>query len=231
VGYKVHVSETCDEQPPRIITNVKTTLAPIADGEMTTPIHQALQAKDLLPKYHLVDTAYLDAELLVNSQAEYDVNLVGPTRIDTGWQARQTEGGFSANNFVVDWIQQQATCPGGKTSQYWQPAKDTHGNDTIHIRFSKKDCGHCPLHTQCTRSKPPCRTVTVRSHAQQLALQAAREREKRKHTSSSMLTMPELRAPFRLEYAVLTYAVLATWVWQKPISNMFWMLVQSISLT
>jgi len=127
VGYKVHVSETCDEQPPRIITNVKTTLAPIADGEMTTPIHQALQAKDLLPKYHLVDTAYLDAELLVNSQAEYDVNLVGPTRIDTGWQARQTEGGFSANNFVVDWIQQQATCPGGKTSQYWQPAKDTHG--------------------------------------------------------------------------------------------------------
>lgn len=178
VGYKLHFSETCDEQLPRIITDVKTTLAPIADGEMTTPIHQALQAKDLLPKDHLVDTAYLDAELLVTSHETYGVNLVGPTRVDTGWQARQTEGGFSADNFVVDWERQQATCPGGKTSQYWQPAKDTHGNDTIHIRFSKKDCGHCPLHAQCTRSTPPRRTVTVRPHAQQLALQAAREREK-----------------------------------------------------
>ncbi len=53
VGYKVHFSETCDEHLPRIITDVKTTLAPTADGAMTTPIHQALQAKDLLPKDHL----------------------------------------------------------------------------------------------------------------------------------------------------------------------------------
>ena len=116
--------------------------------------------------------------MLVNSQTAYGVNLVGPTRIDTGWQARQAEGEFGAENFVVDWERQRATCPGGKTSQYWQPAKDTRGNDTIHIRFSKKNCGRCPLHPQCTRSQPPRRTVTVRPHAQRLALQAAREREK-----------------------------------------------------
>jgi hypothetical protein len=43
VGYKVHLTETCDDQLPRIITEVKTTLAPIADGDMTTPIHTAFQ--------------------------------------------------------------------------------------------------------------------------------------------------------------------------------------------
>jgi transposase len=138
VGYKVHLTETCDEELPRIITEVHTTLAPIADGAMTTPIHATLQTKDLLPADHLVDTAYLDAELLVTSQETYGVNQVGPTRMDTGWQARQVEGGFAAENFVVDWERQQATCPGGKTSQYWQPAKETRGNDTILIRFSKK---------------------------------------------------------------------------------------------
>jgi transposase len=178
IGYKVHLTETCDDQLPRIITEVKTTLAPIADGQMTTPIHEALQAKDLLPVDHLVDTGYLDAELLVASQETYGVSLVGPTRVDTGWQARQTEAGFAAEAFKVDWERQQATCPAGKTNQYWQPGLDTRGNASIHIRFNKADCGICPLHIQCTRSQPPRRTITVRPQPQQLALQAAREREK-----------------------------------------------------
>jgi transposase len=116
VGYKVHLSETCDDQLPRIITDVKTTLAPIADGEMTTPIHSAFQAKDLLPVEHLVDSGYLDAELLVTSQQSSGVNQVGPTRLDTASQARQAEGGFAAENFKVDWERKQATCPAGKTS-------------------------------------------------------------------------------------------------------------------
>jgi transposase len=147
VGYKVHLTETCVEALPRIITKVQTTLALVADGAMTTPIHAALQAKHLLSTDHLVDTAHLDAELLVTSQEMYGINLVRPTRMDTGWQARQVEGSFAAENFVVDWERQQATCPEGKASQYWQPAKDTHGNDTIHIRFSKKDYGPYPLRT------------------------------------------------------------------------------------
>jgi transposase len=178
VGYKVHLTETCDDQLPRVITEVKTTLAPIADGRMIKPIHEALQSKDLLPVDHLVDTGYLDSELLVTSQQSFGVNLVGPTLLDTGWQARQTEGGFSAENFKVDWEQKQATCPAGKTNQYWQPGLDNHGNAMIHILFKRADCGICPLHVQCTRSQPPRRTFTVRPKLQQLALQAAREREK-----------------------------------------------------
>jgi transposase len=45
-GVRVHLTESCDEALPRIITEVQTTLAPIADRAMTTPIHAALQAKD-----------------------------------------------------------------------------------------------------------------------------------------------------------------------------------------
>jgi transposase len=178
IGYKVHLTETCDEQLPRLITEVKTTLAPIADGRMTTPIHEALQAKDLLPTDHLVDTGYLDAELLVTSQQSFGVNLVGPTMLDTGWQARQAQGGFAAEAFKVDWDHKQATCPAGKTNQYWQPGVDPRGNPAIHIRFNKADCGACPFNVQCTRSHPPRRSFTVRPQPQQLALQAAREREK-----------------------------------------------------
>lgn len=40
VGYKVHLTETCDEELPRLITQVETTIAPVPDSE-TLPIIQA----------------------------------------------------------------------------------------------------------------------------------------------------------------------------------------------
>lgn len=46
------------------------------------------------------------------------------------------------------------------------------------IRFAKADCRSCLVHFQCAHTQPPRRTVTVRPQTQQLALQAAREREK-----------------------------------------------------
>lgn len=66
----VHLTESCEDDAPHLITNVETTPAPLADGEITPTVHQALQGKGLLPAIHLVDTGYLDAELLVASQQE-----------------------------------------------------------------------------------------------------------------------------------------------------------------
>lgn len=82
IGYKVHVTETCDDGRPRLVTHVETTAAPVADAEATPAVHAALAARDLLPERHIVDTGYIDAPLLVASKAEYDVDLVGPTRHD-----------------------------------------------------------------------------------------------------------------------------------------------------
>jgi transposase len=175
VGYKVHLTESCEDEVPHLITHVVTTAAPVADGEVLPSIHRALKEKDVLPGKHLVDTGYVDAALLVRSRQEDGVDLLGPTRADSHWQA-QTSGAFAASHFTIDWERQQATCPEGRTSASWKPARDPRGNDILKIEFSPRDCQACPSRAQCTQGKR--RSLTVRPHDQYLALQAARAREK-----------------------------------------------------
>lgn len=179
VGYKVHLTETCEEDTPLLITNVETTPGPVADGDMTPTLHQALARKHLLPEQHLVDTGYLDAALLVSSRRDFGVDLYGPTRLDYHWQTREGTG-FAARDFHIDWERQRMTCPEGKTSSSWTPAIDRRDNEVIKIKFSTTDCRLCPSRVACFRStstKHQRRTVTIRRQAEFVALQAARHRE------------------------------------------------------
>lgn len=50
-----HLTETCEDDQLNPITNVEMTLVTVQDEHMTDPINQALAAKDLLPKEHLLD--------------------------------------------------------------------------------------------------------------------------------------------------------------------------------
>jgi transposase len=75
VGYTVHMTETCEDDGPHLITTVATTIGPAADGAATPKIHAALQQRGLLPGTHIVDTGFLDAELLVESQDHDGVDL------------------------------------------------------------------------------------------------------------------------------------------------------------
>jgi len=118
IGYKVHLTETHDEETPHLITNVETTVATTTDDSMTSTIHESLQGKDLLPSVHTVDTGYVDAELLLDSEKDFDVELIGPT---PGGGRRQ-EKGFRLSDFILDWEQQEAICPAGRTSANWIPA-------------------------------------------------------------------------------------------------------------
>lgn len=177
VGYMVHLTETCDTDTPHLITHVVTTPAGVNDDRLTIPIHQALQAKGLLPAQHLVDTGYVDAELLIQSQAEYQIDLVGPTRKNYRWQAKHRTG-FSSDDFHIDWQAQVATCPEGKTSLSWTPAIDRRQNPVIKIKFSTRDCQACPSRALCTSTTRHLRrTLTVRPYEQALALAQARQRE------------------------------------------------------
>jgi transposase len=178
VGYKVHLTETCDDDLPHLITNVDTTIGPEADGAATPRIHAALQQRGSLPGTHIVDTGFLDAELLVESQEHYGVDLLGPTRRDYHWQAREGAG-LAAQHFQIDWNQQHATCPAGKASISWTPSIDNRDNPVIKVKFSSKDCRHCAKLAQCVRSKKryPRRTLTIRPQPQYQALQTARQRE------------------------------------------------------
>jgi transposase len=176
IGYKVHVTETCEDEAPHLITHVETTPAATADGDMTPVIHAALAHKDLLPAVHLVDTAYLDAELLANSQQAYAVDLLGPTRPDYRWQAQAGQG-FDAQSFQIEWARRQAICPTGHVSTGWTPTVDRRGNEIIRIKFSVRDCRPCPSRAQCTRAVAARRMLSIRPDQQYRALQAARDRE------------------------------------------------------
>src|SRR5579885_1543341 len=173
-GYKVHVSETCDPERPRLITHVATAPAPEADGAATPTIHAHLRDKGLLPTLHIVDTGYLDAELLVASRADFGVDLLGPTRRPQRFKAR-IAAGFGVEAFVVDWERRRATCPGGHTSVQWDERLDHRGNDSIYVRFAKRDCGSCPVHAQCTAAAR--RSLAIRPRAQYEALRERRAQE------------------------------------------------------
>jgi transposase len=177
-GYKVHVTETCEAHLPLIVTHVETTSAPISDDAMTTTIHAELDRKELLPSEHIVDTGYLDAQLLVESQRNYQINLVGPARKNVHWQATENTG-YDTDHFPIDWEKHHATCPQGHTSISWTPAVDNRKNEVVKIKFSTTDCRACPARSLCTpTTSPPRRTLTIRPQAQYLALKQRREQEK-----------------------------------------------------
>src|SRR6266446_8995289 len=99
-------------RPPHLLTHVHTTPATVHEAQCTTPIQQALVDKDVAPREHLVDAAYISSALLVHSRDEQDILLRGPTRPSQGWQT-QVEGAYTLEQFAVDWDQQQVRCPPG----------------------------------------------------------------------------------------------------------------------
>jgi len=174
-GYKVQVTETCDEATPHLIVHVETTPAPIPDVAMLEPIHAALGAKELLPGEHLVDAGYPDADSLVSS-AQRQIDLVGPVAVDTSWQKHQGQG-FDVSSFSIDWPAQRVTCPQGHPSVGWSPSHNTFGVEIIHVRFDSQDCRACPVRQQCTRARSGPRTLKLMPQAQHEALRAARQRQ------------------------------------------------------
>ena len=171
-GYMVHVSETCEPTAPHLLTHVHTTPATVHEAQCTTPIQQALIDKDVPPRDHLVDAAYISAELLVKSREDHGIALRGPTRPDVSWQA-QVEGAYSLDQFVIDWDQQQVRCPQGKTSLSWAERVGPANHPFLQVRFSTQDCGACAQRACCTHAKPPqARTIKFHPRPQYEALQA-----------------------------------------------------------
>ncbi len=163
---------------PRLITNVELTPAPPADYEMTATIHQHLAEKDRAPSVHLVDAGYVDAEQLVESQREHQIDLHGPVVQNGTWQAKEGKG-YDSAQFRVDWDALVATCPQGKSSRVGRSYPDGHGNPMMMFAFHAADCRACAERSDCTRSESPYRgrVVGMRLREEHEALQAARERQ------------------------------------------------------
>lgn len=180
MGYKVHLTETCDEErAPHLITNVETTPATTPDDNMLAQVHESLQKRDLLPAEHLVDKGYTDSQVLVESKQKYEVEIIGPVADDPSWQARSAEG-FDKSQFQVDWERKVVTCPAGKQSMSWLPSTYPQNGMTWEVRFSRADCSPCPFRAHCTRAKVEPRIIGLQERAPYEALQARRQQQKTK---------------------------------------------------
>ena len=176
VGYKVHLTETCETDTPHLIVNVETTPATTPDDHMVESVHASLAEHGLLPAEHLVDKGYTDSQVLVESQRTYGVTLIGPVADDLSWQAR-TGTGFDKSQFVVDWEHHVVTCPMGKQSISWLPHTYPKSGMMWEVRFARKDCTPCPHRAQCTRAKKEPRIVGLQAREPYEALQEARQRQ------------------------------------------------------
>ncbi len=173
-GYKVHVTETCDEDAAHLVTHVKACPAMEQDMTSTAEIHERLAAKGLLPAEHFVDSAYIDAGLLVSSQRDHGVSLEGPVWGVANQYARGP--GFGQRDFAIDWDGERVTCPRGKTSVTWRAGRGDADAPRIQAMFSRTDCGACADRALCTPSKDARRSIYFHQRPEYEALNAARAR-------------------------------------------------------
>ncbi len=174
-GYKVHVTEACDTDAAHLITHVKTCPAMQPDMASTAEIHERLAAKGLPPSEHFVDSAYVDAGLLVSSQRAHGISLEGPVRGVSSWQARAGHG-YEQRHFTIDWERERVTCPQGRASVTWRVARDEDGSPRIQAVFSRTDCRACAARALCTPAKDARRSIYFHPREEHEALNAARAR-------------------------------------------------------
>ena len=175
-GYKVHLTETCDDDLPNLLTDVTTMPAPSADYEVVPTIQDNLASRQVTPGEQFVDAGYVSADLLISSRTEHGIELLGPVAADPSWQAKAGSG-FAAAQFVLDWDAQQARCPQGQQSVGWRERTDRHGHASVQITFDRLACAACACRAQCTRSARLPRSLLVREREHAVALQAARNRQ------------------------------------------------------
>ncbi|MEP7023799.1 MAG: transposase [Actinomycetota bacterium] len=184
-GYKVHFTETCDVpgapagagpdegrgDRPNLITGVATTEATVGDAAMTTPIHEQLDGRGLLPREHLVDSGYPSAGLIVHAARIFGITLVSPLLLlDTSAQARAATG-YDKAAFSAGFDARRATCPQGTASSSWSPCQKNEG-EAIVVSWAKSACLPCPVRQLCTTGKR--RQITLPPRDLHEAVAAAR---------------------------------------------------------
>jgi transposase len=187
LGYKLHVTETCDDAPactcpraaggsatgpdrghdkgcahltaPNLITHVVTTDATVTDNQMTSAIHKDLARKNLAPGRSYLDSGYLSAAVVVSALTTWGIALIGPLLADTSAQARAGNG-YARADFTIDHDAKTVICPQGKRSVSWTPCTQR-GKNAIVATFSASDCAPCPARSLCTTSGRNRRQLTV----------------------------------------------------------------------
>jgi len=180
LGWKLHISETCDDPPacgcprdlaaaapgrcahdvrPNLITHVATTDAAVPDTAMTLPAGTALAGKNLAPARHYLDSGYASAQHMADTSRAFGTILVTPLLADTSRQARDRNG-YDRSAFTIDYTARTITCPQGTTSKAWYPTR-IRGKDVIAAEFPATACRPCPARPLCTTSARRGRQLTI----------------------------------------------------------------------
>jgi transposase len=164
-GYKVQVTETCDDDLPHLITDIKITGALDNDSPQLDDIQRRLLEQETPPGEQYVDKGYMSGANLAASQ-ERGITLMGKPLADT-----QGPEHFKQADFHRDEEARIAICPAGEQSNVWAQRKDPKGGPpSTLIRFPAKTCQACRFFGQCTKSKQG-RSLTVGPHLDRLEAQ------------------------------------------------------------
>lgn len=189
VGYKVHLSETCEEGSPNLITQVQTTVATTVDVKAISGIQTSLAKRNLLPATQIVDNGYISAREVRDSQDLRGINLCGPLRVDSSRQGRQAVG-FARSDFKLDWEKREVQCPAGKVSRRWEDIRLKNGAKVNRVRFDKNECLICEVQEQCTSNKKEGRILQLYSQAEH----EAREQQRVYQATAQFKELSDLRA-------------------------------------
>ena len=152
-SYKDHLTETCDPDMPRVITNVETTDATADDVEMTQTIHQHLGNRRPAPAEHVVDAGYVSAGHILTSRNDHGITLLGLAGADTHQTRRSGAGQAPALTqaaFRIDRDARTVTCPQAAVSVSWSSQCKPSGTPIARVHFALAGCCPCPLRSRCT---------------------------------------------------------------------------------
>jgi hypothetical protein len=151
-GYKRHVLTDLDIG---IVRAVGLTPANVPEAWVSDAISADLKAQGVKLVELQIDRAYLSSKLVLKRTQELNIYC-------KAWPVRNQGGRFTKSAFVLDWEQQQITCPNHVTVPFEIGAK---------VQFPKSACANCSLQMRCTTS-PQGRSVSI--HPQEQFLQELR---------------------------------------------------------
>lgn len=147
-GYKVHSTETCVDDSPNLITDIRTEPATRSDALALEPIVEDLVRRDLKPEKLLFDGGYINYSALTRLSKLHGIKALTRVLDGKSWQSRENKG-FSNIEFHVDWGKEVVTCPAAIKSNRWK----TKADGDIEVYFPKESCGSCKFKTSCTTAK------------------------------------------------------------------------------
>ncbi len=205
LGYKLHVTETCDDAPPCTCAfaaaagpgrvrgdgrehgggceqpTFPNLITHVASTEATVPDSQMTSVidDDLARKNLPPGRHYLDSGYLSAALVVAEHARHGIALIGpllADTSAQARAGhGYARADFTVNYGTKTVTCPQGKTAAAWTPCAQR-GKDAIVATFSAGDCGPCPARALCTTGRRRQLTLPPRDLAEAQA--AARAAEK-----------------------------------------------------